>query len=213
MIVWEIVRNQGNTNLIYVAMDVFLAVNVLTKYSSRHRPSWKQKCKLLKNMSRLQQDYWWFHPAPRDGSLVWVLYCQWLVSSTGSLHTPGRSSTHNHLQELSEIITRKWQKWLELMEPHAGVWLVGRDDGSLSFSGMLKVHSMAHYFLSRMKAYVSQRKNYKGCRVFLPHIFVGSFFHRYELHCPSKKPLSINLAAQMWAYLIATTDLGGCMKP
>lgn len=172
-------------------------------------------------MSRLHQDYWWFHPAPRDGSLAWVLYCQWLVSSTGSPHTPGQNSTHNHLQ-LSEIITRKWHKWLDLMEPHTGVWLVGRYDGSLSFSGMLKVHSnllngplllIKDESIRVSKTLCREKKNYKGCRVFLPHIFVGSFFYRYESHCPSKKPLSINLAAQMWAYLIATTDLGGCMKP
>lgn len=70
-----------------------------------------------------------------------------------------------------------------------------------------------------MKAYVSQRlyvvkgKTIKDAEYPFRISLWVAFFADMS-HIVRQKSLNlINLATQMWAYLIATTDLGGCMKP
>lgn len=58
MIAQEIGRDRSKNDLIltiYFGMD-FIVVNVLTKYWSSHQAQRIQKCQLLKNLPRLQQD-------------------------------------------------------------------------------------------------------------------------------------------------------------
>lgn len=110
------------------------------------------------------------------------------------------------------------------MEPDTDVWLVGHDDGSLSFSGMLTVRSHLNGPLLLIKdesirvskTLCCEKKDYEECWVFRLRVFVRAFLFLL-LHSCTTLTLSVRKAlinyygCIIWDYL--TARFRGCMKP